>query len=261
MDKQPTDPLPVGRAAFAKAFCAEWISEHSKTILLSFVTLILLAFTIFQISGRFSPHQRKSDYIEAHRAFSAWTAEENVDPKLPAALQRPLDQHPELEAKFGTHIAQRLLALGEVKDADRFATAALQRTRSLTSPYYERFSRNTLLIAEGKFAPALEEAKRLKVDLEGDDAFWERRDKFIRSGTVLYAYNLLRIAALERELGSKEGELKAWEELVRNAGWKERSPNTKTYDPEAYALLAQNFTQGEVSLLDYIELRKRELGR
>jgi hypothetical protein len=33
----------------------------------------------------------------------------------------------------------------------------------------------------------------------------------------------------------------------------------KTYDPEAYSLLAKNFSQGDVSLLDYIEQRKKEL--
>jgi tetratricopeptide (TPR) repeat protein len=258
MDNQPKDHLPIGRAALAKAFCADWVSEHSKTILLSFITLIVLSFGLFQVTGKFSAGN-KSDYLEVGNAFSAWSADESRNPKIPKSLEQPLNRHPELEAKFGTSIAQRLLALGNVKKAGQYANAALKRARDLTSPYYERFSRNTLLISQGKFDSALDEAKRMKADLEQDDGFWEGRDKFIRSGTALYAYNLVRIAALERELGSKEGELKAWEELVRNAGWKEQPANMKTYDPEAYSLLAKNFSQGDVSLLDYIEQRKKEL--
>lgn len=109
------------------------------------------------------------------------------------------------------------------------------------------------------YASALDEAKRLKLDLQSDDAFWESRDKLVRSGAILYAYNLVRIAALERELHSKQGELKAWDELVCSAGWEDTPPISKMYDPEAYALLAKNFTQGDVTLRGYIEQRRKEL--
>lgn len=258
MDKQPKEQLPIGRAAFAKAFCAEWISGHSKAILLSFITLIVLSFCLSQLAGKFLTG-KKSDYLEVQNAFSAWVADEGHDPMIPKSLEKPLSRYPELETKFGTQIAQRLLSLGEVKNARRFASAAINRSHDLLSPYYERFSRNTLTITQRQYSLALNEAKSLRVDLEQDDAFWESRDKTIRSGSVLYAYNLLRIASLERQLGSKEGELMAWEELVGNAGWKDRPGNLKTYDPDAYALLAQNFKQGDVSLLDYIEQRKAEL--
>jgi hypothetical protein len=258
MENQPKEQLPIGRAALAKVICADWIIEHSKTILLSFITLILLAFLLFQLMGKVSSG-KKSDYLEVQKAFTAWVSQETEDHNLLKDLEKPLSRHPELQAKFGNQIAQRLLSLGDVNKADAYAKAALVRSRDLTSPYYSRFSRNTLMISQGKYLEALEEAKRLKIDLEKDDAFWESRDKFIRSGTILYAYNLVRIASLERQLGSKEGELKAWEELVQNAGWKSLPANMKTYDPEAYALLAQNFTQGDISLLDYIEQRKKEL--
>ena len=260
MDNQPKEQLPIGRAAFAKTFCADWVSEHSKIILLSFATLIVLSFCLFQFAEKFS-FGGKSDYLEAQNAFKAWTSSEALGPKIPLALSKPLSRHPELKSKFGTHIAQRLLAFGEVKNSGQYAAASLKRSHDLKTPYYERFSQNTLMIVQGKYSLALEEAKRLKSDLEQDDAFWDSRDKFIRSGVILYAYNLVRIASLEKEMGSKEGELMAWDELVRNSGWKELPANRKIYDPEAYAHLAQNFTQGDVSLLDYIEQRRKELTR
>lgn len=258
MDNRSKESLPVGRAALAKTICIDWATENSKTILYSFLALIFLGFGLFQWTAKFSSG-KKSDYLEVQKAYSAWIGKETRDLHLFDQLEQPLSRHPELEAKFGTRIAQRLLALGEVNKADAYATAALKRAEDLTTPYYTQFSRNTLVIAQGKYKEALEESKRLKTALEEDDAFWASRDRFVKSGTVLYAYNLLRIAALERELGSKEGELKAWEELVRNAGWRESSVHLKTYDPEAYALLAQNFAQGEVSLLDYIEQREKQL--
>ncbi len=260
MGERSQDPLPIGRAAFAKVFCAEWLTEHSKSILLSFATLIVLSFILFQLTGQFSKG-KKSDYLQVQKAFHAWLTKKGPDSQLLSALEKPLKSHPELEAKFGTHIAQRLLSLGEVQKAQSYAGAALKRSQELTSPYYSRFSRNTLLISQGKYPEALEEAKKLKQELEKDDDFWAGRDPFVRSGTVLYAYNLLRIASLESKLGSKEGELRAWEELMRNAGWKEAPVNLKTYDPEAYSLLAQNFTQGDISLLDFIEQRKKELSK
>lgn len=258
MENQPKEQLPIGRVALAKVICADWITEHSKKILLLSVSLVLLAFLLFQLLGKFSIG-KKSDYFEVQRAFSVWVSQETQDHKLLKDLEKPLKRHPELQAKFGNQIAQRLLSLGDASKADVYAKAALIRSQDLTSPCYSRFARNTLMISQGKYLEALEEAKSLKNDLEKNDAFWENRDPFAPSGTILYAYNLVRIASLERQLGSKEGELKAWEELVRNAGWKDQPGNMKTYDPEAYALLAQNFTQGNISLLDYIEQRKKEL--
>jgi hypothetical protein len=258
MENHPKEQLPIGRAALAKVFCADWIAEHSKTILLSFATLIVTAFCLFQLVGRFSAGN-KSDYHEVHRAYKAWASQDTQDQKLFKNLEKPLNHHPELQAKFGNQIAQRLLSLGDVNKANVYAKSALARSQNLTTPYYSRFAKNTLMISQGKFAEALEEAKCLKTDLEKDDVFWESRDKVIRSGTILYAYNLVRIASLERQLGSKEGELKAWDELVQNAGWKDLPANLKVYDPDAYSLLEQNFTQGDISLLDYIEQRKKEL--
>ncbi len=255
MDNRPKEGLHIGRAAFAKAFCADWLYEHRKTLFLSLLTLVVLATTLVQLTGRFG----RSGYLEVQRAFTLWISKDAQDPQLLKNLERPLSRHPELQAKFGTQIAQRLLSLGEAGKAKLYASAALKRSQELTSPYYSQFSRNTLLISQEKYEDALIEALRMKNAMEGDDAFWEGRDKMVKSGSVLYAYNLLRIASLQQQLGSKEEELKAWDELVANAGWKDKPSNLKTYDPEAYALLAQNFTQGDVSLLDFIEQRKKEL--
>ena len=37
------DKLPIGRIAFAKSACIDWISEHSKTVLISIVSILVLS--------------------------------------------------------------------------------------------------------------------------------------------------------------------------------------------------------------------------
>lgn len=192
MDLPPKEPLHIGKVAFAKTLCADWLSEHSKILLAISATLIVLIFGLFQVSNT--------------------------------------------------------LFLSGASDP--------LRTHSLTSSYYTRFSNTTKCIAAGNYRSALKEAQQLKADLEQDLAFWNKRDKLVKSGTVLYAYNLIRIAALERQVGSVQGELAAWDEFLHNSGWNKQPKNPLTYDPDAYALLASNFQDGKASLLDFIQERK-----
>ncbi|MBS0620376.1 MAG: hypothetical protein JSS61_02835 [Verrucomicrobia bacterium] len=247
------EQLPFGRAAFAKAICVDWITTHSKTMIVSFMTLIAMTFSLYHFMGKWSSG-KKSDYMAADAAFDAWYTSESPDASLLKQLEIPLDRHPELRAKFGNLIAQRCLSLGQMQMVQTQMKEAFQRAEDLLAPYYTAFAKTTLLIAEAKHAEALVAAKQLKADLEADDAFWEGRDKLVRSGPVLYAYNLIRIAALERVLGSREGELAAWTEFEKHA-----LSSGKMDDPQAYAHLTQNFQEGDVSLLDYIEQRKQEL--
>lgn len=195
MDLPPKEPLQIGKVAFAKAFCTDWLAEHSKILLATSATLIALTICLFQLSNT-SLLRGKTDST---------------------------------------------------------------RTHSLTSSYYTRFSNNTKFITSGNYAGALKEAQQLKTDLEQDLAFWNKRDKLVKSGTVLYAYNLIRIASLERKVGSVQGELAAWDELLQNSGWNRQPKNPLTYDPDAYALVASNFQNGETSLLDFIQARKAAL--
>jgi hypothetical protein len=133
------------------------------------------------------------------------------------------------------------------------------RAPVLYSDYYKRYTINTNLITKQHYEQALQEAKQFKHDLSEDALFWQTRDKMIKSGTMLYAYNLIRIAALERALGSVEGELSAWNELIAHAGWEGDPKNPHTYDPDAYSLITQHFHQGSVSLQQFVLERKKLL--
>lgn len=133
------------------------------------------------------------------------------------------------------------------------------QTPPLYSDYYKRYAMTTSAISKQHYAQALQEAKQFQQDLSQDTLFWQTRDKMVKSGTMLYAYNLIRIAALERALGSAEGELSAWNELIAHAGWEGQPKNPHTYDPDAYSLITQHFHQGNVSLQQFVLERKKIL--
>ena len=174
-------------------------------------------------------------------------------------LEKPLNRTPELQAKFGALVAQHFLTINDPKRAEKFAKQSWKRTGDLLSPYYADFSHTSLLISQRKFPEALDAAHQLKTKMAEDTHFWDSRDKMIRSGGILYAYNLVRIATLEREIGSPSGELAAWDELLSNAGWTSAAPTSKMFDPEAYSLLQNIFQDGKISLQDYILQRREEL--
>lgn len=245
-------PLPFGRAALAKIFFLDRSVNKSRIAIYACSGLCVAVLAAYQFG--------KSDTAlpKVHLEANAMYAKRD-DPLVFNKLEKLVSMHPELQTKFGGAIAQRLLILGDTAKATAYMTAALERARGLISPYYTHFSKTTLLIAEGKLAVALEESKKLKSTLEKETSLWEKIGSEDRPGGLLYAYNLMRIAALERELGSKEGEKAAWEEIMCNAGWAKVNPPGKTYDPKSYVLLARNFQSGCFSLLDYIEQRKKEL--
>lgn len=231
---------------------------------------------------------RYTDYLSAESAYRKWSdSKEGFD-----KLEKLIKKHPGLHQKYEGAIAQKLLlqttesfsaslqprvdgqmetASSEVlKDSSaklaatskelirKYADSALKRVEDF-SPYYVRFSEESLLIGEGKMKEALERAKKLKADMDKDEVFWSQGSKIVRHGSLLYAYNLLRIAMLEKAAGSIEGELAAWKEFKFNAGWLGTAPTHKSYDPDAYRLLQQNFQKSDISLRDYVAYREKML--
>src|SRR5579872_1430087 len=83
----------------------------------------------------------------------------------------------------------------------------------LAGPYHAAYSKNALVIAEGHLGEALEAAYDLKARMASDETLWN--DKAIaKAGRAVYAHNLLRIAALEREMGAHARETAALNEVL-----------------------------------------------
>ncbi|MBI3236098.1 MAG: hypothetical protein HYZ48_00035, partial [Chlamydiales bacterium] len=248
------DQLPIGRIAFARSICIDWLANHTKMVMISLISILLLFFTVLQMTRSFSSG---SDFAKAQSAYSSWVALESPDKKIFSQLEKPLSSSAEVQAKFGALVAQKFLTLKDAKNAENFMKQSWKRTQNLLSPYYAAFSKTSLLIARGDLKKALELSKDLKTQMTKDTSFWDHQDKMIRSGSLLYAYNLIRIATLEKEIGSIEAEMLVWEEFLCNAGLATGSPS-KMADPEAYSTLIRTMQDKNLSLYDYIAERREE---
>ncbi len=225
----------------------DWIQSHGKTLLYAALGVILALFALFHVMAR-SRSAAPTDYAAAEAAYLSWVADASEGDPLLNDLKPLMDKHPELHAKYDPLLAQRLL----LEKDPSYASNTLKRIDK-EAPYFSQFAHTSLLIAQGTFSSALEEAQKLKQALEADDLFWEKQSQAVRHGAILYAFNLVRIAMLAQKIGDAEGELLAWEEWEKREG--------KTYHPEALFLLEQVFREQDLSLSDYIAYRKADLKR
>jgi hypothetical protein len=243
--------VPFGKFGFIKKQSWDWMTRHLPMV----GSLFLIAFVGLFAFSHWVKGDSQVDFLAAEIAYRHWEGQKGEDL---AKLEKIIKNHPELHAKYDASIAQKLLNTSESGLARGYGQATLKRIGDFSS-YYTDFSEGSLLIAESHLTDALQRAKRLKEELQNDEVFWKKRSQFVRHGCILYAYNLLRIAMLEKAAGTPEGELAAWREFKENAGWLEAEPNVKTYDPEAYLLIQENFKSQEISLIDYIRHRENTL--
>lgn len=215
----------------------EWISKNGKTLVYIIVGLLALFFVIYRFSAS-KQQKTESDYFNAANYFSllqrSGTNEEETLNKLNDIIQR----HPELHAQYDGPIAQQLLNENKVADAMNYADGSLKRITKDNLPLYKDFASTSLLISEKKYKDALERSKILQQNSLANASEYKNN--------YLEALNLLRIAILYQELGQKQEELNAWNELTN-------------YLTTTSTQLIKPLTFGKVSLADYIEHRKNIL--
>ena len=235
----------------------DFLAKHYKIILLSVAGGLVLLFVIYQVTGR-SQKPSQSDYAAATTLFNDWLSLPNPEKKNFDDLDKIIDRHPELHAKFGGLIAERLLQLHENEPAGKYAEKTLLRLKD-SSPHYRQFALSSFAISQGKLKEALSSAIDLKKTMEEDLSFWQKPEEIVKSGSLLFAFNLLRIAILENEAGSSQGELAAWEDFEKHALFASGPIPVKMDDPQAYALIFQNFREQGTTLNDFIAYRKAHL--
>jgi hypothetical protein len=245
------EKVPFGKFGFIHKSASDWMRDNLNSILAGGMgVLVVLGWIVYQWNTRST-----GDHRMAEKTFNEWTGDRNE--KL-IKLQKILKQHPELHAKYDGRIAQKLLLSSQQGLAATFSRAAQKRIGEL-SPYYTQFSNGSLLISEKKFEEALSQAKTLKQSLDHDELFWKTKSELVKHGTILYGYNLLRIAFLEQMVGNIAGELTAWKEFEKEAGWLASEAPSPYLDPESFQLIGQNFQKNDVSLKDFIQYRESVL--
>lgn len=217
--------------------------EYRKQLLIGALAAILILLAIYIFSSRHISNAT-NNYITADNEFITF-AQPTFDQTNTQAALTELDalfnKHPELHAKYDGLIAQTLIERGQIETALPFATSAIQRTQSENSPYYSDFTATTLLIGQKKYEEALQRANTLHNELKN-------QSKQTKIGNALFAFNLLRIAGLQQQLGLKTEELLTWEEWQTLMN---RSP--------LFAQQVEHLKEGKVSLMNYIETRIKQL--
>jgi len=187
--------LSIGRIALAKMVCTEgrW-TYNTKLVSIGMLVLVLLCGT-WQLSV--GAWQREKDIDTLRKAYAVWSESELPDPTEVAHAVALSRRHSLGDAYLESQMAQHCLVMGDHYHATLLSRLALHNLSGLIPPLYERFSKTSLLIGHNKML-ALQEARALQEDLEEVHA----------QGSLLYAYNLLRIALLSTD------PIPYWEQLT-----------------------------------------------
>lgn len=204
----------------------DWLQDNRRHFFYGVIIVVAVFFIAFQLYEKlYKPNTQH--LMSANKSFEKWMEQSEAFEKLEQAIAA----NPELETKFGAAIADRFIVQGEGDKASPFADSVFARVLKHT-PEHTSFAEGSLMIAKGNFGQALSQAITLK----------ERLDQH----SLLFGFNLVRIASLYRALESKDQELAALEELERYLA----------ENKENGGVLSECFREGEATLSDYISDRK-----
>ncbi len=217
----------------------DWIQFYhlNRSRLLAWGGGLLAAATLCIVY--FTSSSGSSQGAIAHVALERWKAAPS-DTVLEKAARQSLRSAPHLERAFSAELAQILLTAGRISESETLAKPCIARLEE-HSPLHASFAKTSLLIEKKEYQTALEQAVHLKEKTE--------------PGSALYAYNLLRIACLQKQLNNGPGELAAWEDM--------RGILEGEHTTDAIFLLNANFSkqtgQRKFALIDFISQRERLL--
>ncbi len=242
----------------------DWLQKNGSYAVYGIVAVVFLFIILYLWNARTSGYDER-DYLQAqndYRQFSALPPDQ-VDPAATpgfAQLEEIMARHPELAGKYNGEIAQTFLRLGDMKHALLYGQQALKGLAAENLPFYEDFSKTSLLIADGKYAEALKRAEFLGKKMKENATQFGHNVQARGFGDLLFLYNLIRQALLQQRLGNPQGELATWLEFQRLTGSVEAGRNAPaTVDEVSVAEVASAFKIGKVTLNDYIEARKKVL--
>lgn len=225
--------LSVSKDAFVL-----WLQENSQKIYWTLAVALVPFILIFY----FSSQNRKSaweNYLQAHFIYQKWAQNPTGETESFQKLEKLLNRHPELCEKFGMLIAEKCVALNQGALAGQFAENALNQMKDKI-PYHHLFTQTSIVIAEEKYEEALNNAVALKEKMEQEGA--DQND------SLLFSFNLVRIASLEKVLGLSQRELQS---LKAIKAWLENEKCT----PDAKSALLKVFSENNITLVDYVDYR------
>jgi hypothetical protein len=215
--------------------------ESKKWIVSAFCCLAIFVFLI----GYLTSDASRSQSQIAQAAFEEWKHSPS-DHALEKKMRKTLSKVPTLKRALQAEIVQTLLLNGSPEAAESMSAHCLRQLEK-EAPYHAQFAHTSFFIEKKQYQTALEQAVALKEKMD--------LSKGKERSAILYGYNLLRIACLQKQLNNSSGELAAWEEV--------KSLLEETTPSEAIQFLEANFQKRSgkksFSLSDFVSHRERLL--
>lgn len=221
----------------------EWLVSRKKIFLWCFLGFLVVLIAAYRIAAARTLNA-ESDFFQAQAAFNQFQ-EASVDSEGSIAatdleqLNAIMQRHPEIKPKYQGPLAQTLLVAQQAPQAQKYADDIFKRTQPEHLQLYQDYSQTSLLIGEGRYADAVTQAVQLKDKMDQLNA---------SENSLLYVYNLIRLALLYQQTGKAQEELDTWGEL-----------QTQAQRLEAVLAVNQIFKIGQASLNQYIEARENTL--
>ncbi len=240
----------------------EWLARYGKTIIYGLVAFVAILILVYRLSTGHAV-KAEQEYFQAANDYALFTQEGPTkdSPNTNDAFQRLLTimaRHPELHAAYDGALAQTLLNRGQLAEAKPLAIATLERTKSDDLPMYSQYASASLLISEERYQEALDKSQALQqqmIETIGRQPVAQERS----FGDELFAFNLLRIAMLEQQLGDTQAELKTWHIWKQYAALEAAKDLPAKVDAQAFRTVIQQLAIGTLALPDYIAYREKVL--
>lgn len=235
----------------------EWFWKflrHRLFIVILCTISLLCALIVYQILPLFhEPYQ--SNLRLAETKFFEWK-KDPANLELFNDLNCLLEKDPRLLRRYDGQVAQVLIESQQSNEVLPYARIAIERLK-IDAPYYSLYSTATYQINQGKFHEALQNAMNLKEELE--ISFTDRKNEDLSMGAVLYAFNLIRIAFLNKTLNQKEFEILAWKNVQSFFGWTEVPCLSYRASAKIHNIVLENYREKNIDLKAYIFSRLLEL--
>lgn len=228
--------------------------RDNKITLWALVVITCLAFTASYFFYN-TKAKREKDFL----SFTLLKDQkETLDEDAIEQIKPYAKRYPELKAQI-----EHLIAYSLTLDKNyKAALPMVERSLSLDTPlapYYKKFSKTSFLIENQKLGHALHISLELKDKMLNDHMLWVHNCMRDDYSAQLYLFNLLRIAALYRELGKVSEEREALKDLRQII---EKDESFAYRLPEKAIMQFQShLSYGRVSLLNFIEARESVLAQ
>lgn len=219
-----------------------WIKENRQRILWGFSTFfICLAIFFWKQRGVLSSSNSKH-YLESKQLSSGWEQNPVSNIESYQALKKAVASSLVLKEKMGTDLLTYSLMHQESDQAQNVLQDILRRIGTGAS-YHLSFTKTSMLMSRHEWENALNEAHNLHESLTKQTTHSSSIESI---GKQLMAYNLFRIAFLQKQLSFYEQEqntLSTLEALLKEI------PNEWGQSPRNQVF----------SLLDYVSFRQQQL--